>query len=317
MMLRYGERSQTTIHTTYQNTQPYSRQKYYRPQMSNWKATAYAFLFAFTFAVIMKGGMYIAEEYQARERAEMLAGRRSTFDQVKSARDQGDLEQSLNLLSGMGHFWTEESDMRDYKDLLLVEIKEKGDQLLADGRYEMAIEHYDLLKEYSVSNTISYLKKMAIAYQGMGEVGKALEVFQMMHLYGYRTTSFYLEMGDLFENGMKDLDKALNYYKIGADLAVSEYEVTIGSAYPIVINANMVPSSHFSIYMKVAESHLKMAHYQEAIDAVAWTKEIWPDSLLNYKIEARAFQALGRTTAMRNTIAAAKAIDSNFSLEEN
>ncbi|SMD36659.1 DnaJ domain-containing protein [Reichenbachiella faecimaris] len=317
MMLRYGRVTRTTVTHTYQgHRQPQpGRPRYYAPQMSNWKATAYAFLFAFTIALIMTTGMYINEQYKARVKAELLAGRRSTFEQVKSAHVQGDLKQSLQLLSGLGHFWTEEQDMRDFKDLLLVEIKNKGDNYLADGNYQLAISHYDMLKDYSVSNTISYMKKIATAYQGMGEVGKALEVYQMMHLYGYRTASFYLEMGSLYENGMQDLGQALNYYQIGAEMASSEYEVTIGSAYPIVINANMVPASHYDIYMKVAQTHLNLNQYQEAVDAISWTKEIWPDSLLQYEIEARSFQGMGRLSAMRQTITHAKSIDPEFSLD--
>ncbi|MEP4094875.1 J domain-containing protein [Reichenbachiella sp.] len=314
MMLKYGNVASTVVHSTYGRRYSHETRQHYVPPMSNWKATAYAFLFAFTIALIMKTGMYIADEYRARERAELLAGRRSIFSKVKTAHDRGNLNESLHLLSDLGHFWPEERDMRDFKDLLLIEIKDKGDRLLAEGKFEMAISHYDLLKDYSVSNTISYLKKIAMAYQGMGEIGKALEVFQMMHLYGYRTTSFYLEMGLLFEEGMQDLDKALNYYKIGADLASSEYEVTIGSAYPIVINSSMVPTSHYQIYMKVAETHLKLGQYREAIDAVAWTKEIWKDSLFQYQIEAESFRAMGQRSAMRNTIASAKLINPDFSL---
>lgn len=316
-MLRYGKATRTTVSHTYHGRQKSRPRRYYAPQMSNWKATAYAFLFAFTIALIMKTGMYLANEYKAKQKAEMLEGRRNIFDQVKSAHAHGDLKQSLKLVSDLGYFWAEERDMQDFKDLLLVEIKDKGDQLLSDGEYEKAVMHYDLLKEYSVSNTISYLKKMAVAYQGMGDIANALEVYQMMHLYGYRTTNFYLDMGMLYEKGVQDLEMALNFYQIGAELASSEYEVTIGKAYPIVINANMVPASHYDIYMKVADTHLKLAQYEEAIDAVSWTKEIWPDSLLQYRIEAEGFKELGRLSAMRKTIAHAKSIDPDFSLTVN
>lgn len=315
VVLRYGSVPKPATYTSYGSKYP-GQGRAYTPQISNLKATAYAFLFAFTIALIMKTGMYMADEYKARQREELLAGRRTIFDQVKMVHAKGDLRQSLQLLSDLGYFWSEEGDMKRFKDLLLVDIKSKGDHLLTEGQYEKAIEHYDLLKDYSVSNTISYLKKIATAYQGMGQIEKALEVFQMMHLYGYRSTSFYLEMGMLFEEGMKNTEKALSYYKIGAQMASAEYEVTIGSAYPIVINASMVPDSHYQIYMKVAQTHLKLEQYREAIDAVAWTKEIWPDSILHYKIEAIGYRGMGRLTAMRNTMAAAKEIDPDFSLED-
>ncbi|WP_456461007.1 J domain-containing protein [Reichenbachiella sp.] len=316
MMLKYGASTHGIANPIYRRTYPpQRRERYYTPQMSNWKATAYAFLFAFSVALIITTGMYLNKQYEERQKAELLAGRRTVFNKVKSIHHKGDLEQSLQLISGMGSFWYEEQDMKDFKDGLLKEIKDKGDDFLSAGEYEEAIHHYDLLKDYSVSNTISYLKKMAAAYQGMGEIGKALEMFQMMHLYGYRTTSFYLEMGMLYEDGLKDLEMALNYYQIGADLASSEYEVTIGSAYPIVINASMVPASHYDIYMKVAQTHLDLSQYQQAVDAVSWTKEIWDDSLWQYRIEGQALQAMGRSSAARRVIAEAKAIDPNFRLD--
>lgn len=316
MMLRYGRVTRTEVTHTYQGYRRTNQKRYYAPPMSNWKATAYAFLFAFTIALIMTVGMYLNEQYKARQKAELLASRRAIFETVTDAHDQGNLEKSLQLISSMGHFWVEEDDMRDFKDYLLIEIRDKGDKLLEEGQYEMAIAHYDMLKDYSVSNTISYMKKIATAYQGLGDVGKALEVYQMMHLYGYRTASFYMEMGSLYEDGMQDLDQALNYYQIGADMASSEYEVTIGSAYPIVINANMVPVTHYNIYMKVAQTHLTLGQYQEAVDAISWTKEIWPDSLLQYRIEAKGFQGLGRLAAMRQTITHAKSIDPDFSMDD-
>lgn len=316
MMLRYGRVKRTEVTHTYHGTRRAPRhQQYYAPPMSNWKATAYAFLFAFTIALIMTVGMYLNDQYNARKKAEMLASRRAIFEQVTSAHHEGNLGKSLKLISSMGHFWVEEDDMRDFKDYLLVEIRDKGDQLLADGEYQKAIAHYDMLKDYSVSNTISYMKKIATAYQGLGEISKALEVYQMMHLYGYRTANFYMEMGALYEEGLQDLDQALNYYQIGADKASSEYEVTIGSAYPIVINANMVPVNHYHIYMKVAQTHLNLGQYQEAVDAISWTKEIWPDSVLQYQIEAKSYQGMGRVATMRQTITHAKSIDPDFSLE--
>lgn len=319
MMLRYGEAPPANPRPAYQQynqpRRPPQARRFYRPQVSNFRATAYAFLIAFSIALIMKTGMYISNEYEARERAELLATRRLLFDQVKSAHDQGNLGKSLHLLSDMGYFLTEEGEMQAFKESLVVEIRDKADRLFEAGAYEQAIAHYDLLQDFAVSNSITYLKKMAAAYQGMGDVGKALEVFQLMHLYGYRTTSFYLEMGQLYENGIKDLDMALNYYKIGADMASSEYEVTIGKAYPIVINASMVPALHYQIYMKVADTHLKLQQYQEAVDAVSWTKDIWPDSLIQFRIEAEAYHALGQKSNMQDAMARAKRIDPQFSID--
>ncbi|UXX81189.1 J domain-containing protein [Reichenbachiella carrageenanivorans] len=319
MMLRYGELPPSSPSPTYQQynrpRRPPQARKFYRPQVSNFRATAYAFLIAFSIALIMKTAMYISNEYQAKERAELLAARRLLFDQVKAAHDQGNLGKSLHLLGDMGYFLAEEGEMQAYKESLIVEIKDKADQLFEAGAYEQAIAHYDLLKDFAVSNSITYLKKMAAAYQGMGEVGKALEVFQLMHLYGYRTTSFYLEMGQLYEDGIKDLEMALNYYKIGAEMASSEYEVTIGKAYPIVISASMVPAVHYHIYMKVAQAHLNLEQYQEAVDAVSWTKDIWPDSLIQFQVEALAYHGLGQKTEMKQAVARAKQIDPNFSID--
>lgn len=204
--------------------------------------------------------------------------------------------------------------MQGFKDLLLAGIRDKGDRLLAGGDFEKAVPYYEMLKGYPIGNTFSCMRKTAAAYEGMGEVGKALEVFGTMHAQGYRSAGFYLEIGLLFENGMGDMEKALSYYKIGADMASSEYEATIGSAYPVVINAGMVPAFHYRIYMKVAQAHLRLGQYQEAVDAVAWAKEIWPDSLLHYQIEAEGLKGLGRTEAVRDTVGKARAIDPGFSM---
>ena len=314
MLLRYGHSRSEFSSDSNSHPRPASAPRTFKPQISNLRATFYAFSIAFSFAGVIVTAMYISNIYETMQRTELLMARRVVFDQAKEAHAQGDQGKSLELLSSIGSFHNEENDMREFKDQLLLDIRAIGDDFMLKGLFEKAIHHYDLLNHHSISQTIDFLKNKAFAYKEIGHVDKALEIYQTMHLHGYQTSSFYYEIGVLYEEGMGDFGRALNYYEIGAEMAAAEYEVTIGKAYPIVINAGMIPPIHYDIYMSVAEAHLALGQFEKAITAVSWTKEIWSDSLLNYSIEAKGYAALGDRGAMKKSIEEAKQIDPEFSL---
>ncbi|MCV9388889.1 J domain-containing protein [Reichenbachiella ulvae] len=320
MLLRYGHSQSSAYGTTYERPRPRPHQAYRRQPVSvtskeNLKATGYAFLFAFIIAVIIKTSIFIYQEYREAEMEELLTQRRAIFHQIQSKKQSGELVESLELLADMGSFYSAERDMSYYKENLLTEIKDKGDEYLEAGEYAKALDMYDALKEYAYGHSRAYMKKLAFTYKGMGRIKDAIDIYRTLHLYGYESMDFYYEMGQLYEEGVNDHVQALKYYKICAEKAAASYEITIGRAYPIIINAALIPEQHYHIYMKVAQMHLVTGEYDKAIEAVEWSQEIWPDSTYQYHIRALALQQLGKNAESKAVIKTAKAHDPDFELE--
>lgn len=320
MLLRYGStQTQSTYTAPRHRPRPRPQGPLYKKvsvtSRENLRATGYAFLFALGIAVIIKIGIFVYQDYQDRQMATLLSERRAIFKDVRSKKEQGQLGESLDLLAGLGRFYLAERDMNDYKEDLLKEIKKQGDKYLAEEEYEKALEMYDLLKEYAIGHSIDYMKQLAFAYKGMGRVKEAIDIYRTLHLYGYESMDFYYEMGQLYEEGAKLPKQALRYYKICAEKAAASYEITIGKAYPIMINAALIPEQHYHIYMKVAQMHLISGEYQEAVDAVSWTEKIWPDSTYQYHLSALALRQLGESSASAAVVELAKSINPDFKLE--
>ncbi|MFY0625085.1 MAG: DnaJ domain-containing protein [Reichenbachiella sp.] len=317
LMLKYGNQTSANYHQpppppTYRTKRP----PIYRQKVNskeNLKATLYAFLFAFSVAVIVKTSLYFVEKHRKEELALILKERRDVFKRVKEKKESGELVQSLAMIEEMGRFYTEEYYMRDYRDGLIYDIRDEADLKLENGEFDKALAYYEVLSDYAISSNYNYMLKMAKAYRGKGELKKTLRIYQRLRMYGYKNANFFFDIADLYEVGGNP-EQALNYYTQSSQMAAHEYEVTIGKAYPVVINADMIPKKHYFIYLKVSEMHLVLGQYEEAIQSLAWSKEIWTDSLQLFEMEAMCYQALGREKELHESIERAKRIDPNFSL---
>ncbi|MBU2912876.1 J domain-containing protein [Reichenbachiella agariperforans] len=319
MELRYGQISVPSYSsprpTSYHREGPVRRSTSITSK-ENIRATGYAFLFSMIIAVIIKLSIYFYQEQKSAELAEVLGQRREVFERARSARDSGQWVSSLEMLAGMGYFYVQENDIKAFKTDLLSDIKRQGDQYLAEEEYAEALVLYQSLKDYSVGNSMDYMKKLAFAHKGVGEIKEALDIYRTLHLYGYESLDFYYEMGELYETGVGDLTQALRYYQICADKAIASYEITIGKAYPIIIHAGLVPDRHYDVYMKVAELQYHTAQYDAVIRSVAWTKDIWPDSTQQYVWEAKSYDAIGDQGAVRRIVGLAKTKKSDFTLDQ-
>lgn len=330
-LLRYSH----TTHTSHQDYQtsdtnysrseaterPRYKSKYMRsaPKINskeNIRATAYAFLFALVVAIIVKSFIYGLEMYRALENAEVLESRRAFYEVAQKKYRQDSMVRSLELMTSMGRFYSEEADMYDFKEFLIKKIRMEGDQFFEEQKYDQALNRYEALQAYTAMNSVSYMKKVAFAYKEVGDINRAIGIYRTMQLYGYQSMDFYYEMGILYEEGLGNYEQSLKYYQISADKAVDSYKGTIGEAYPIVINANMIPKKHYDIYMKVTEMKFKAGLYEEAIKSVEWSKGIWPDSSFQYQIEIKSLAALNLDSEKNKVIEQAREHIPSFDIED-
>ena len=119
-------------------------------------------------------------------------------------------------------------------------------------------------------------------------------------------------MGALHEVGSKDFNSALNYYQQACNMASAQYEAVYGKAYPILINAEMIPENHFGLFMKLANAYYMTGNYEKSLKSLDWTKEIWPDSSINYIISGKCHFAMNQENLACENFKFARKLDSMF-----
>ncbi len=257
----------------------------------NLMGTLYAFLFAFVMGVLIKGGMWVHDYYKAAEREKLLSERREVFGEVQQAYNQGQWGQSLTMLDEMGMFFESEKDMSEYKDMLLTNILLRAEQSMEEKRYQHALNYYHMLDNFPNGNSLTTLLNKAEAYKQLEQYQNAIQVYQQLYYSGYRSVSYYVELGTLYEAGLKEYDKALQYYQQATKLAIEDYEASFGKAYPVIINAKLIPKNHYDLFIKQANALYLTENYEAAIKSTDWTKEIWPDSAASYLISGKSLEA--------------------------
>lgn len=278
----------------------------------NLKATLYAFLFAFTVALIIKGGIWTHDYLEAQEFARVMAERREIFDEAQKKYKEGRMVESLEILDQMGGFLRSELDIRDYKDLVLQQMLKEANKYYEQKQYGKALENFELLKKYPIGGSLNIMIKKAEAYKQVGNFAPAIEIFNDMYQMGYRSTSFYYSFAKLYKDGPKNYNRALKYYEIAAKKAVMEYESSIGSAFPVVITASMIPELHYSIYLELSEAYYLTQDYEQTIKSIEWTREIWPDSSFQYILSGKSHLALNQIPSACSEFKIAVSLDPSF-----
>ncbi|MFT7033973.1 MAG: curved DNA-binding protein CbpA [Cyclobacteriaceae bacterium] len=259
----------------------------------NLMATLYAFLFAAVVGLILQIGIWVVEHNRAVAREQFLSVRRALFGEARTAFDQDELKESLLIIDGMGMFFESETDMRTYKDMLLNNILTRADASMKQKRYQDALNFYSILDNFPVGSSLSISLNKAEANKQVGNYSEAINIYQQLYINGYKTVSFYMEMGDVYETGLNDPERALEYYNKATAVAIKDYEVIFGKAYPVIVSSKYIPMHHYNLFMKLANAHYLTGNYQDGLKSLVWTKIIWPDSSMNYTIGGKCHLAMG------------------------
>ncbi|WP_109831485.1 J domain-containing protein [Reichenbachiella versicolor] len=280
----------------------------------NIRATLVAFLVTLGIGILVYGGTALWKYKKSLERAERMEIRQDTFKEAVAEKEKGNVAGALLVLKGMGYFSNEETYMRKFKTELLKGIEKNAKENMASGQFGVAAHQYEVLMDYTYLPSMEMMIQLAHAYHYSGNYRKAIQWYQKLRIKGLDTQKLLFELAKVYDEGVQDYEQALVYYQLSADRAVSQYEADLGKAYPLLINAGMIPKSHYEVYLKVSEMQLILGKYNEAVESIAWGKEIWSDSLAIWAIEVKAYDALGQRDKMNHSLSIAKSIDPDFTL---
>ena len=260
----------------------------------NLMATLYAFIVTFGIGIVVFAGLWYFKSQEEKVRNAMLAERREQYLKAVAMKGSGDIFSALTILTDLGYFYPEEKEIYDFKKQVFEELEKTAETSLRRREYHVSVEAYETLFRFTNRHSTDMLLNMATAYEGNQEYERAIQFYTKVKNQGMESLGLYFKMGQLYEEGLGNYEKALECYQICAKKAVVEYESSIGLAYPLVINAAMIPEEHYWVFQNLSEMYYQLGYYDEAIMSLAWSKEIWKDSLALMDLEQKSIKALNR-----------------------
>lgn len=296
----------------------YQRPGYDKQVLSkeNLRATLFAFMFAVATGSLVMIVIKANSWYQEQKYAEQMAERRSTYELARAAFNANNYARAITLINGLGSLRAGEDDIDKYKSKMIGEIYEEGMAYFNAKQYDKALANFALIEGFSKTRTVQHQKMLADAYLGIGQTEKALQQLRAILNSGLRDVDLLVRIAGIFTDRLNDYSKALTYYEWGNRIAINDYEAIYGAAYPLLINARVIPQKHYELYCGLAKSYMETGEYQKAINATKWSVQIWPDSAFNYLVMAESAMALNNTTLACKNYQIASVLDQKVELPD-
>ncbi|MBV6644744.1 MAG: DnaJ domain-containing protein [Cyclobacteriaceae bacterium] len=317
LQLRYGQYQKHVVH----RSRPYKPKTYKANDSApeadyreNWIATVYAFGFTLVVAVIIMTGIGLKNYYDEMKREELLASRRTTFQEAQTLYASGKISGALQALNSLGSFFSPEEDMDAYKTRIIEEVIFKGQRHFTRREYDRAIYYYEVIRQYTPSIPLPIKENLALAYRHNNEPRRAVKVFTELLTSGYRNLTTYLELAEIHRDQLDDNTQAKRHFQQASRLAIEYYKAVYGEAYPLVVSAGQVPDQHYRLYTGLADIYYRTGDYQRAIKATEWNVQMWRDSAANYAIAAKSYATLNELDAACSAYLKAIKLDKNIPL---
>ncbi len=285
---------------TYAPPRPRRSREYAEPKINyreNWIATAYAWGFTFVVAIIVMSIFGIKSYYDAIKKEELLAERRSIFENSQQLYAVGNIDQALDLLNSLGVFFEAEQDMEEYKDNLFDTLLSNGFTSYQSHDFSNAIFYMELIEKHSRSTPIALKQQLANAYKVTEQPHKSIRKLHELLLMDVRTLEVYMQLAEIYRDQLNDLNEARRFYEIADEMTVRGYRAVYGDGFPLVLTGKYVPKEHYALYTNLADIYLETGDPERAVKATKWNIRMWPDSIPNYVIAAKGHLAQGRQKA--------------------
>lgn len=295
LQLKYGEPNIPTY--TYNPSPPRPTHHYSPPPINwreNWMATGYAFAFTFIVASVVMTGIWIKNHLDAVQLEQLLAERRSVFDQARADYQLGNIQQAISSLNDLGAFREGEEDMEEYKEGVFENLIFEAESRYNRGLYTDAIPYYELIERYAPRSPLPMKEHLCVAYRYTNRPDESIKKIKEMLIANYRMMENYLLMAQIHYYDLQRTDEARKYYEIASDLAIKKYEAIYGDAYLLILNSRMLPDSHYTLYTELANIYLESDQPEKALKATKWNINVWPDSAANYAIAAKCHERLNQ-----------------------
>ena len=246
--------------------------------------------------------------YDEVKKEELLAERRSVFENSQQLYAAGSIDQALNLLNSLGIFYEAEKDMADYKENLFDSIFTNGYASYQSNDYQDAIFYMELIEKYAENKPIAIKQQLAYAYKFTDQPQKSIRKLHELLLMDVRTLDVYMQLAEIYRDQMNDLNEARRFLEIADEMTVSSYRAIYGDGFPLVLTGEYVPKEHYYLYTNLADIYLKTGDAEKAVKATRWNIRMWPDSISNYLIAAKGHMAQGNQINACNFYRKAKAL---------
>ena len=273
-----------------QSSRPYSKTDH----RQNAIATAYAFGITFLIAAIVMGTVWAKRSYDDIQYQKVLDERRATFEEAKEAFNAGNYDDAYEVMTQFKFFNYEESDMKAFKRTMVDQIIKKGDNSMLQGDYTSAISLYNQVFDLKPELPWFRVKKnLAKAHKLTGNVEESVAILKSFLVEEFEVVASLVELAEIHRDYLKDYEESMETFQLAHRLAIKRYKRFYGEAYPILIEQEYVPKSHYRLYTGLADMYLRLDDPNMAIKASDWNKYVWPDSIPAYKTTAESYMAMG------------------------
>ncbi|GJM59801.1 J domain-containing protein [Persicobacter diffluens] len=291
--------------TTYQQREKH-REKYYqqnpesRPEpISYWEKlgqnhwmnvmTAVAFSALLSIMVGIPIYMYIKKQ-QEKEIARLMEEQRR-FDVARSLYEHKAYHSALDSLEILVAHPKANYDIISYRNAILNDLYEKGQDAYFDEKYQHAVYYWQLLVKHSDYSAVLY-QQLAMAYEDIGAYQQALSIYEEMVGMEQFNIPLLLSAASLCADQLINNEKALKYYTMATDAMIDAYIINYGRAYALVLQPKDIPESHYIAHYGLAVVLARLEEYERAKLACDWAIFLRPRRPEAYNVLGNCYYAM-------------------------
>lgn len=258
----------------------------------NNRATLYAFAITFGIALmvmLVKGSydLYLQKKFEA-----FLEDRRGRYDEAITLYEQNEIRNSLLILADLAPFYSEETDMQEFRSGALEDIMFKGEERYLERDFENAVRYYELVEQFSPYRPMAMKAHLAQSYRYTDQPEKSIRMLKSLIESNYQVVNTLLEIAEVYDHELEDTKMAKDYMELARDVAVSQYESRFGLAYMLMVTEEHIPRDHYFLYRELAVLYNRLDEPERSLGATNWMKRIWKDSAESWFHAGKSYELL-------------------------
>ncbi|BDD02849.1 tetratricopeptide repeat protein [Aureibacter tunicatorum] len=211
---------------------------------------------------------------------------------AKKAYENDQLDESLKILSILSRHPKASTEVKRYFEVIISDLYDKGMEHYENNEYEKALSKLHYVRVFGPYSAAIH-KTIAEIYEHFKDYNAALSVYDDMLMIGHYDLPVLLSAAEVAADKMHDNRLALNYFDKAIDILIEMYTAKYGEAYPLVLDPNEIPYSHYQIHYNLGIIYLRLGEVQKAIDTYEWAIMLRKNRPESYYMLGNCFWAKG------------------------
>ena len=289
---------------------PFSRQAPSAGYEYGWKyvkAQVVAFAFVFVVAALVMTVKYWYDGYVEAREVRLAEVRAQLFQDAQDHFDQGEYQQSLDIIIRMYRKNPLERSIADYRAKFVHALMVRADSQFVKNNFESAIISFTLVKDYQRIQDPVVFDKLAESYKALSRYEEAAAVLSLRLEDDKDNMKLNLEVGSIYLDQLNDPARAKPFLDRSRQRVKSILTQIYGQAPEMIMKPQETPAIYFRIFFARARVNHQLELYEEAIKDANWSVFLRSDLPEPHYVRGYGYHQLGNTfRACKNWTAAAK-----------